>query len=142
MGKVIGCGIDIEELNRFEKLIPAHPDRSGFISLVYSDDEICSNSNILPHMTFPLAFCCKEAFFKAFGKSWFNSPISWKEIELFFNMPLKDSVDEPLGLLNSHSVRLSGHALELYRCMSCVSYETSLAMTSEYVSFEVLLISE
>jgi len=133
MNQVVGCGIDIEELNRFKKFIPTHSDISELTNLIYSDDEIASNRQVFPHLTFPLAFSCKEAFFKAFGVSWTNSPISWKDIELIFS----DSAD-----LHQYSIRLGGHARELFERMNCSRFEASIEINDDFVIIQVLLFSE
>ena len=133
MNKITGCGIDIEELNRFSKYIPSQSDVPEFMHLVYSDEEISVNREIMPHLTFPLAFSCKEAFFKAFGVSWTNSPISWKDVEIFFENPAN---------LGQYSIRMSGHALKLYNEMNCSGFETSLDHTDDFVIFQVLLFSD
>jgi phosphopantetheine--protein transferase-like protein len=132
MKKIIGCGIDIEELSRFEKHDPTHPDSRKFFDLIYSDEEIANNSLILPHLTFPLGFSCKEAFFKAFGVSWTNSPITWKDIELLF----QDNSN-----LQQYSVRLSGYAKELFEQMNGRRFEASLEYSEEFVIFRVVLFS-
>lgn len=133
MNEIIGCGIDIEELSRFEKHDPTHSDSREFFDLVYTDEEITNNSKILPHLTFPLCFSCKEAFFKAFGISWTNSPISWKDIELLF----KDRED-----LQQYSIRLTGYANELFQNMNCSRYEVSFENNEEFVIFRVVLFSD
>ena len=129
---VVGCGIDIEEPVRFQKHIPTLSDVPEFIHLVYSDAEIAANRLIQPHLTFPLAFSCKEAFFKAFGVSWLNSPITWKDIELIF-------LDA--GNLRQYEVRLNGYALELYNRMNCRKFDTKLDYNDVFVMFEVILFS-
>jgi phosphopantetheine--protein transferase-like protein len=132
MKEVVGCGIDIEELIRFRTNIPTRKDTSGFSQLVYTPAEIECNLDIRPAYTFPLCFSCKEAFFKAFGVSWTNSKISWKEIELFFNSS-KD--------LNNYTIRLNGYAEELYHQKKCRITESSLEYTDRYVIFQVILLS-
>jgi len=132
LNEIVGCGIDIEELDRFKKHIPTHPVVPDFINLVYSDAEIAANRAIQPHLTFPLAFCCKEAFFKAFGVSWINSPISWKDIEIIF----KESSN-----LRQYEVLLSGYALELFNRMNCGKFDTKLDYNDDFVIFEVILLS-
>lgn len=130
MCKIAGCGIDIEELDRFKKFIPTQTEVPDLTSLVYSDFEISTNREILPHLTFPLAFSCKESFFKAFGVSWTNSPITWKDIEMIF----RDQKE-----IRSYSIRLSGHARELYKKMHCSGFETSIEIRDDFVIFGAVL---
>jgi phosphopantetheine--protein transferase-like protein len=132
MKEVVGCGIDIEEIIRFRSKIPSRESNKGFSDLVYTPSEINVNLNIIPGLTFPLCFSCKEAFFKAFGVSWTNSKISWKDIELLF----KTTKD-----LQKYSIRLTGYAQELFHEKKCRSIESSLEYTDTYVIFQVVLLS-
>jgi phosphopantetheine--protein transferase-like protein len=132
MKDVVGCGIDIEELVRFRTMIPIPPNSRGFSELVYTPEEITCNLGITPGLTFPLSFSCKEAFFKAFGVSWTNSRISWKDIELIFS----NSDD-----LHKYSIRLGGYAEELFHEKKCSLIKSSLGYTDTYVMFQVVLLS-
>jgi phosphopantetheine--protein transferase-like protein len=132
MAEVLGCGIDIEELDRFKRKIPTRTNINGFAQSVYTPSEITRNLNILPGFTFPLCFSCKEAFFKAFGVSWTNSKISWQDIELLFT-------DE--NNLHDYSIRLNGFAKDLYRKKKCHQIDSSLEYTDTYVVFQVVLLS-
>jgi phosphopantetheine--protein transferase-like protein len=132
MKEVVGCGIDIEEIIRFRSKIPSRANITGFADLVYTPSEIAGNLDIIPGLTFPLCFSCKEAFFKAFGVSWTNSKISWKDIELLFKS--KEN-------LQRYTIRLNGYARELYLEKRCHSIESTLEYTDTYVIFQVILLS-
>ena len=132
MEKVAGCGIDIEELSRFRNRIPGQEYIPDFSEMVFTPQEIACNSRSEPDLKFPLCFSCKEAFFKAFGVSWINSKISWKDIELLFP-------DE--NNLLSYNVRLSGYAMELFENMDCHRFESHLEFNDEFVVFHVVLLS-
>jgi phosphopantetheine--protein transferase-like protein len=132
MNEVLGCGIDIEELIRFDSKIPTGHNLPGFTQLVYSPTEIESYLKINSEFTFPLSFSCKEAFFKALGVSWTNSYITWKDIELLFN-------DE--NNLNDYSIRLSGYAEELFVEKKCRTYESEFELADNYIVFQVVLLS-
>jgi phosphopantetheine--protein transferase-like protein len=132
MKEVLGCGIDIEELIRFENKIPTLNNISGFAQLVYTPSEITNNLTISPGLTFPLGFSCKEAFFKALGVSWTNSNISWMDIELLF---------ENENNLQEYSIRLNGFAKEIYSEKKCCSFESWFEYTNKYVIFQVILLS-
>ena len=132
MKEVLGCGIDIEELNRFESKIPTITNNTHFSELVYTSSEVGCNLDIFPRVTFPLCFSCKEAFFKALGVSWTNSRISWKDIELLFQN--KDN-------LHDYSIRLNGFAKELFDEKKCCTIESYLEYTNAYVIFQILLLS-
>ena len=132
MKEVLGCGIDIEEPARFRKKIPVQGKDNAFVNMVYTGDEIDRNLKICPHLSFPLGFSCKEAFFKSFGISWTNSRISWKDIELLFS----DEKD-----LQKYTVRLTGVAREYYRKRKCSGFESFLACSPSFVMFQVILFS-
>jgi phosphopantetheine--protein transferase-like protein len=132
MSEVLGCGIDIEELIRFDSKVPSGHNLPGFAQLVYSPLEIESYSKIKSEYTFPLSFSCKEAFFKALGVSWTNSYITWKDIELVFH-------DE--NNLNDYSIKLSGYAEELFIEKKCRRYQSEFKLTDSYIIFQVVLLS-
>jgi len=132
MSEVLGCGIDIEELIRFDSKIPTGHNLPGFAQLVYTQAEIESYSKIKSEFAFPLSFSCKEAFFKALGVSWTNSYITWKDIELVFN-------DE--NNLHDYSIRLSGYAEELFKEKNCREYDSEFKLTDSYIIFQVILLS-
>ncbi|MBW6460656.1 MAG: 4'-phosphopantetheinyl transferase superfamily protein [Bacteroidales bacterium] len=132
MSRIIGCGIDIEELDRFQKHLPVETNSRGFWQMVMTEAEIDNNLHIAPHLTFPLSFSCKEAAFKAFGMSWTNSRISWKDIGIFFTDP-----DD----LSQHIIRLNGYALELFHEMGCKGIESSFECKEDFILFQVFLLS-
>jgi len=132
MKEVLGCGIDIEELFRFERKVPTRTNITGFAKSVYTPSEIACNLNIYPGYTFPLCFSCKEAFFKALGVSWTNSNICWHDIELLF-------VNE--NNLQDYSIKLSGFAEELYHRKKCRNIESYLEYNNRYIVFQVILLS-
>ena len=131
MDSIVACGVDIEELARFDKYLEYLDGVPGFLGLVFTGEEIVQNISLSPHLSFPLGFSCKEAVFKAFGKSWTNSPIGWKDVELFF--------DDPENLEDCE-VRLSGYAKTLFEEMGCTKLEVSFECHETYVLFEVFLI--
>jgi phosphopantetheine--protein transferase-like protein len=132
MSEVLGCGIDIEELKRFELKIPERNSMTGFAQMVYTPSEIECYLGIKPEFTFPISFSCKEAFFKALGVSWTNSYITWKDIELLFH----DSKN-----LNDYSLKLYGYALELFNEKQVKSIESHFEISDSYIIFEVVLLS-
>lgn len=132
MDEVAGCGIDIEEICRFANKLPSEGSVPGFSEMIYTADEIAFNLSGDPGIRFPLGFSCKEAFFKAFGVSWMNGGISWKDIELLF----PDNND-----MTSYKVRLNGYAQALFEEMKCVGFESHLEYNDEFVVFQVVLLS-
>jgi len=133
MNKIAGIGIDIEEPVRFINHLPTGSEISGLIKDAFTEDEIEHNRLNHPHLTFPLGFSCKEAFFKAFGISWTNSPISWHDIEIIFGNPAN---------LYDYSIRLGGYARELFDKMQCKRFESSFEINGSSVVFMVFLIAD
>jgi phosphopantetheine--protein transferase-like protein len=133
MDRVLGCGIDIEEFDRFRKYFPLEDEVPDLFRMVFTEEEISCNSEISPHLTFLVAFSCKEAVFKAFGRSWTNSGLDWKEIEIIFN----NECD-----LKDHDIRLGGYAKELFDEMGCTAIQTHVEFNEEFVVSEVLFLSD
>lgn len=126
MYKLFGCGIDIEELTRFDK----HIENNDY-SLI---EEICTKREFTHfrgdiRLKLALSFSCKEAFFKALGVSWTNSDIFWKDIELLF-----DGQE-----VCKYSVHLSEYARHLLVKNNAKIEETSLDYNDELVMFQVVL---
>lgn len=127
---IYGCGVDIEEINRFAKhlkLIEAPP---SFISDVFTEKEISINRKILKELRFPLGFSCKESLFKAFGISWTNSPISWKDIELIFQ---SEKIED-------YRIELGGYAKELYTRENLQRIDSNVIYSKPFVMFQIVLI--
>ena len=101
MDRAVRCGVDIEEIGRFNKFIHLPDKVEPFIYRVFTKQEIENNLKFHSLLPFALGFSAKEAMFKALGISWTNSSISWQEIELL--MP--NSAD-----INQNSIQLSGFA--------------------------------
>ncbi len=129
--KIFGCGIDIEEINRFDKHLHSNNLLSPLIRDVFTGQEIKINLSFNKRVCFPLGFSCKEAVFKALGVSWMNSPISWKEIELLFL--------EKENLMQ-HSIRLSGYAGKLFSSQNGTKIDSSLEYNDDFIVFQVVLL--
>jgi len=130
-GLVLGCGIDIEEYGRFERFIPIKDDIPELCRMVFRESELDNHLEINNKFTVSVAFSCKEAVFKAFGKSWTNSEISWKDIEIIFNDPMD---------LTDYSVRLNGIAKKWFEEMGCLRLESSYREMVDHIIVEVLLL--
>ncbi len=129
MSRVIGCGIDVEELSRFDRHTGGNDD--ALLSDICTEREIsniCGDERVCA----ALRFSCKEAFFKALGRSWTNSSIGWKEIELLFIGP---------GLENFR-VEVHGYAGELLSEKNARIGETSFDFNDEVVIFTVILLQD
>lgn len=129
MNEVFGCGIDLEELSRFDKYI-----RNNDYSLM---EDICTERELMnvagdKRARLALSFSCKEAFLKALGVSWTNSNVSWKDIELLFDGSGFDS----------YKVHLQGYAKELLLRNGADIGEISFGFNDEFVLFQVVLLKE
>jgi phosphopantetheine--protein transferase-like protein len=127
---IYGCGVDIEEINRFTKHLNVHEPPPSFIADVFTEKEISLNNTSRKEIKFSLGFSCKEAMFKAFGKSWTNSPISWKDIQLIFRG------EEP----EDYRIELSGYAKELYIQQELQRIDSHAEYNETFVMFQVVLI--
>lgn len=89
---IYGVGVDIENHNRFKKYL--NDQNQLEIALpIYSKKELSNYSQYKSHLCFAISFCCKEAFFKAFGDSW-DEECMWNDIELIFHdAPEKKNID-------------------------------------------------
>ena len=127
MHKVAGCGIDIEELVRFEKIL--QKSDSGLINDVFTSKEITGNFNDNSVLKFTLGFSCKEAVFKALGTGWAQSGISWQDVELLFG----DSLDE-------YKVNLNGFASDIFDQKRYNKIIPSFYYNEIYVVFRIILL--
>ncbi len=127
MCKVLGCGIDIEELSRFDRYID-NVDVSFMENFCTARElhNVTGNERV----RYALSFSCKEAFFKALGVSWTNSGISWKNIELLFSGPD----------FKHHKVNVYAYAKELLKKNNAVIGETSFDYNEEFVTFQVVIV--
>ncbi len=125
METVFGCGIDVEEISRFDKHVA-----DAFVM-----EDVCTARELQApcddrRLRLALSFSCKEAFFKALGVSWTNSPISWKDIEVLFSGA---GVDLP-------EVHLHDYAEELFKRSGARIGELSFQIDDECVRCEVVLL--
>ncbi len=125
---MVRCGIDITEINRFKKYLTKENSTHPFLKTVFSQAEIMTNYTLKGIVGFPLGFACKEAAFKAFGISWTNSPIDWKEIELLFHEDIEN-----------HEIRFSGFAEEYRNKLNIKKAISSFETTNDYVIFKIIL---
>ena len=127
---IFGCGVDIEEINRFTRHLDLYEPPPSFIADVFTQKEISLNNTLHKEIRFSLGFSCKEAMFKAFGRSWTNSPISWKDIELIFRGDTQGNYDIELG----------GYAKELFIQQGLQRIDSHAEYTETFVMFQVVLI--
>jgi holo-[acyl-carrier protein] synthase len=80
LSAVVGIGIDIEEIARFEELTSQWGLR--FEKRIFTDEEIrYCNGKIRPPQHFAARFAAKEAFSKAIGTGW-TGAFRWTDVEV------------------------------------------------------------
>ncbi|MFO7828974.1 MAG: 4'-phosphopantetheinyl transferase superfamily protein [Bacteroidales bacterium] len=77
---IFGCGIDIEEISRFNKHYFNNGKLSDLIYDIFTSKEI-ENFSLFGKKAFLKGFCFKEAFYKAFNLDYYD----WKDIEIIFS---------------------------------------------------------
>ena len=123
----VSCGIDLEEVQRFERLLKKDY-KDQMIFDIFSEKEIINaNESQKPSLYYTLCFCCKEAFLKAIGLHQFKGEIPFRNIELYIQE-------------NQHQVFLSGPALELFKNQNYQHIQSNYQITDEYVVFKMILL--
>ncbi|MDX9757951.1 MAG: holo-ACP synthase [Bacteroidota bacterium] len=80
MNGIVGIGVDIEEIARFEGLLGQWGRR--FEHRIFSEPEIrYCNAKIRPAQHFAARFAAKEAFSKAIGTGW-TGAFRWTDVEV------------------------------------------------------------
>ncbi len=122
---IIGTGIDIVEISRFERFLREGMD--GIFRRLFTSREMeyCSGKK-RSAQHFALRFAAKESFLKACGLG-LRDGISWKDIEV---------VNDPLGKPELH---LSGRAAEIADEMGVEHSFTSLSHDGNYAVAMVIL---
>lgn len=77
---IIGCGVDLVNINRIRKLIIKWDFR--FLNRVFTEQEIsyCEGKKENKYQSYSGFFAAKEAYVKAIGTGFRN--IAWKDIEI------------------------------------------------------------
>jgi holo-[acyl-carrier protein] synthase len=122
---IIGTGIDIVDISRFERFLREGSD--GIFRRLFTDHELeyCGvRKRSAQH--YALRFAAKEAFLKACGLG-LRQGISWKDIEI---------VNDPLG---KPELRLSGKADEIARDLGLKKSFTALSHDGAYAVAMVVL---
>ncbi len=122
---IYGCGIDIEEINRFNKHYFHKGKLSNLIYDLFTLREI-DNFSIYGKEAFLKGFSFKEAFYKALG--YIN--IGFKDIELIFK--------------NSETVEIykSNKLKRVLKDLNIIEIKTHFQETDQYVISKVLLMNK
>ena len=79
--KILGCGIDIIDIQRVNKYLGEYTFDFPFKESVFTKSELKHVGLADANTFFPISFSCKEAVFKAFGVSWTHYPLEWSDVE-------------------------------------------------------------
>jgi holo-[acyl-carrier protein] synthase len=124
---VIGIGIDLEEVDRFQRMLTRRPH---LIDQVFTPaEQEVFRTQREPIVHYAAAFAVKEAMFKALGQGWLESALFWTDIELL--SPL--SAPSPV-------VRLSGAALARSRALGGVRTMATLSHGGPFVVAQIVLL--
>jgi len=119
---VLSCGIDIEEINRFDKHYFQNGILSDLIYDIFTTREI-ENFSYYGKKAFLKGFCFKEAFYKAIN----SQNISWFDMEILFA-----ENDYKVETSNSLSSELSETGV--------IKIDVNFSETDQYITCKVLLL--
>lgn len=126
---IIGVGLDIEEVSRFEAIRDRRP---GLIGGVFTPRErAIHDARPNPARGYTAGFAIKEAAFKALGQGWLESSLFWTDIELL----------DPLDQANPR-VELSGPALKRCRELGIDRVMAVLDAAGSVVVAQIWLLAE
>lgn len=120
---IIGCGIDIEEIYRFDKHYFEKGRLSDLVYDLFTSKEI-ENFSIFGKEAFLKGFCFKEAFYKAIN----NNDVDFKDIEIIFTN------EDNFEILKSNKIN------NIFRELKITDIVASSQINEQYAVFKVLLI--
>jgi len=117
---IIGCGIDLVEIERIKKVIKKWDVR--FLKKVYTNSETnyCERKNKGKYQSYAGFYATKEACLKALGTGLRN--IKWKEIEV-----RNDSLGKPLLCLSERILKVTENK-KIHRIHLSISHTKELAI--------------
>ncbi|OFX88526.1 MAG: hypothetical protein A2W99_08995 [Bacteroidetes bacterium GWF2_33_16] len=119
---VFSCGIDIEEINRFDKHYFQNGILSNLVFDIFTTREI-ENFSFYGKKAFLKGFCFKEAFYKAIN----SADVGWMDVEIVF----KD---------DTYNIETSRFLTKILNDFGITKIDVQYTETNEYVSCKVLLI--
>ncbi len=120
---IFGCGIDIEEIDRFDKHYFEKGRLSDLVYDLFTSKEI-ENFSVFGKEAFLKGFCFKEAFYKALN----NNDIDFKDIEIIFTN------EDDFEILKSNKIN------NIFRQLKITDIVASSQINEQYAVFKVLLI--
>jgi len=122
---IFGCGIDIEEIDRFNKHYFNRGILSDLIYDIFTSKEI-ENFSVFGREAFLKGFCFKEAFYKALG----NYHIGFSDIEIIFKNEYE------FEIITSKIVK------DIFKKENIIDIHANFQFNEQYAIFKVLLIKE
>ncbi|HAF28808.1 MAG TPA: hypothetical protein DCG75_07145 [Bacteroidales bacterium] len=122
---VYGCGIDIEEIERFNKHYFENGRLSDLIYDLFTSKEI-ENFSVFGKEAFLKGFCFKEAFYKAVN----NADIDFKDVEIIF------SDDQNFEILKSKKIE------QLFLTNKIVKLEAKVEINKQYALVKLVLVKD
>ncbi|MDA3953405.1 MAG: 4'-phosphopantetheinyl transferase superfamily protein [Bacteroidales bacterium] len=119
---IFGCGIDIEEIERFNKHYFDKGILSNLVYDIFTSKEI-ENFSVFGKEAFLKGFSFKEAFYKALD----NTDVDFKDIEIIF------SNDKDFEIFTSNRIK------EILMKERITDITASFHISDQYVVFKVLL---
>ncbi len=122
---IIGCGIDLVNIDRIKSIINRWDIR--FLEKVYTEQEIsyCEKKKNNRYQSYAGFFASKEAWVKALGTGFYN--IKWKEIEV-----RKNSLGRPM-------IHLSDRLLTITKKRKIDRIHLSISHTEELATAQVIM---
>lgn len=121
---VYACGIDLEEIDRFNKHYFENGRLPDLIYDLFTSKEI-ENFSILGKEAFLKGFSFKEAFYKAMN----NPDIGFHDVEIIFNLD------------DTFKISFSNHLKNILNHLNIIDIKADYKITDQFITFKVILIN-
>ncbi|MBU8893155.1 MAG: 4'-phosphopantetheinyl transferase superfamily protein [Bacteroidales bacterium] len=122
---IFGCGIDIEEIDRFDKHYFEKGRLSDLVYDLFTSKEI-ENFSVFGKEAFLKGFCFKEAFYKALN----NTEVDFMDVEIIFNGQ------------NGFKIYTSKKIDNIFSDLKITDIKADIKLKENYAVFKVLLIKQ
>jgi len=122
---IVGCGIDLVEIDRIEKIIKRWGDNFTFRIFTPLERKHCEKKKNNKYLSYAGRFAAKEALLKALGLGLRGA--NWKEIEVNNN-----ELGQPI-------IKIGGKLNEITLKEGVSNYFLTISHTKDYALAEVIL---
>lgn len=122
---IVGCGIDLVEIDRIEKIIKRWGDNFTFRIFTPLERKYCEKKKNNKYLSYAGRFAAKEALLKALGLGLRGA--NWKEIEVNNN-----ELGQPI-------IKIGGKLNEIALKEGVSKYFLTISHTEDYALAEVIL---